>query len=213
MTDWGRRRLAWALWVVTILAYLVEVALLFANADLPVADPLDAVNPWLQALEDLAFVAIGALGLRLVLSQPMNAFCWWVLVAGLSFPLEGLAVEFTRFGMDRWGAIPIVAVVGWMSLWLWIPGSFSIPFLLLLYPNGHVPSSRWRPALWFTNAAVVVTFFAAAFLVEPEPIVGCATQPPRHPRLERVHQRGVPVRGRPWTLDRYRPRPALAGSA
>ena len=35
MTDRGRRRLAWALWVVTILAYLVEVALLFANADLP----------------------------------------------------------------------------------------------------------------------------------------------------------------------------------
>ena len=169
--------------MVTILAYVVEVALLFANADLPVADPLDAANPWLQAMEDLAFVAVGALGLRLVLSQPRNAFCWWVLVAGLSFPLEGLAAEFTRFGMDRWGAIPIVAVVGWMSLWLWIPGSFSIPFLLLLYPDGHLPSSRWRPALWFTNAAVVTTFFAAALLVEPEPIVGVPPNPLGIPAL------------------------------
>ncbi|MET0566136.1 MAG: hypothetical protein ABW021_06825 [Acidimicrobiia bacterium] len=177
MSDPGRRRLAWALWVVTILAYLVEVALLFANADLPAADPIDAVDPWLQALEDLAFVAVGALGLRLVLSQPRNAFCWWVLVAGLSFPLEGLTVEFTRFGMDRWGAVPIVALVGWMSLWLWIPGSFSIPFLLLLYPDGHLPSSRWRPALWFTMTAVVATFVAAAFLVEPEPVVGMPPNP------------------------------------
>jgi hypothetical protein len=177
MTDPGRRRLAWALWVVTLVAYAVEVALLYANADLPVADPIDAVDPWLQTLEDLAFVAVGALGLRLVLSQPRNAFCWWVLVAGLSFPLEGLAVEFTRFGMDRWGAIPIVVLVGWMSLWLWIPGSFSIPFLLLLYPDGHLPSSRWRPALWFTMTAVVATFVAAAFLVEPEPDVGVPPNP------------------------------------
>jgi len=183
MTDPGRRRLAWALWVVTILAYVVEVALLFANADLPVADPIDAVDPWLQALEDLAFVAVGALGLRLVLSQPRNAFCWWVLVAGLSFPLEGLTAEFTRFGMDRWGAIPIVVLVGWMSLWLWIPASFSIPFLLLLYPDGHLPSSRWRPALWFTTATVVLTFVASAILVEPEPVVGYPPNPLGIPAL------------------------------
>ena len=97
MSDPARRRLAWALWVVTILAYVVEVALLFANADLPITDPIDATDPWLQAMEDLAFVAVGALGLRLVLSQPRNAFCWWVLVAGFSFPLEGLAAEFTRY--------------------------------------------------------------------------------------------------------------------
>jgi hypothetical protein len=183
MSDPGRRRLAWALWVATILAYVVEVALLFANVDLPIRDPVDAVDPWIQALEDLAFVAVGALGLRLVLSQPRNAFCWWVLVAGLSFPLEGLTVEFTRFGMDRWGAVPIVALVGWTSLWLWIPGSFSIPFLLLLYPDGHLPSSRWRPALWFTMTAVVATFVASAVLVEPEPVVGVPPNPLGIPAL------------------------------
>lgn len=183
MSDLSRRRLAWGVWVATILAYVVEVVLLFANADLAVADPVDAVDPWLQAMEDLAFVVIGTLGLRLVLSQPRNAFCWWVLVAGLSFPLEGLAAEFTRFGMDRWGAIPIVALVGWTSLWLWIPGSFSIPFLLLLYPDGHLPSSRWRPALWFTMAAVVATFVASAFLVDPEPVAGMPANPLGIPAL------------------------------
>ena len=149
----------------------------------PSVDPFDAADPWLQALEDLAFVAWERWDCVLVLSQPRNAFCWWVVVAGLSFPLEGLAAEFTRFGMDRWGAIPIVALVGWMSLWLWIPGSFSIPFLLLLYPDGHLPSSRWRPALWFTISVVVATFFAAAFLVEPEPIVGLPPNPLGIPAL------------------------------
>ncbi len=183
MTDQGLRRLAWAVWVMTILAYVVEVALLFANADLPVADPVDAVDPWIQALEDLAFVAVGALGLRLVLSQPRNAFCWWVVVAGFSFPLEGLTSEFTRFGIDRWGAIPIVVVASWISLWMWIPSSFSIPFLLLLYPDGHLPSPRWRPALWFTVGVVVAAFVGAAFFVEPGPVIGLPPNPLGIPAL------------------------------
>ncbi len=183
MTDQGLRRLAWGVWVATVLAYVVEVGLLYANADLPVSDPLDAVDPWIQALEDLAFVAVGALGLRLVLNQPRNAFCWWVVAAGLSFPLEGLAAEFTRFGIDRWGAIPIVALASWMSQWLWIPSSFSIPFLLLLYPDGHLPSPRWRPALWFNVSVVVVAFVGAAFFVEPEPVVGLLPNPLGIPAL------------------------------
>jgi hypothetical protein len=177
MSDQGRRRLAWVVWAVTVLVYVAEVALLFANADLPAVDPIDEVDPWLQAMEDLAFVAVGTLGLRLVLAQPRNAFCWWVVVSGLSFPFEGFAVEFTRFGIDRWGAIPVVAAISWVSLWAWIPGSFSIPFLLLLYPDGHVPSARWRPALWFTVTVVVVTFLAAALLVEPETVAGVLPNP------------------------------------
>jgi hypothetical protein len=177
MTDPGRRRLAWAVWVVTILAYVVEVALLFANADLPIADPVDAVAPWIQALEDLAFVAVGTLGLRVVLTQPSNAFGWWIMLAGLSFPLEGLTAEFTRFGMDRWDSIPIVAVTSWISLWVWILAPFSIPFLLLLYPDGHLPSRRWRAALWFTVAVVATMFVAAAFYADPESVAGVLPNP------------------------------------
>ena len=183
MSDPGRRRLAWALWVVTILAYLVEVALLYANVDLPVADPVDAVDPWLQALEDLAFVAVGTLGLRIVLSQPRNAAGWWIMTAGLAFPLEGLTAEFTRFGIDRWGSIPIVVLTSWISLWVWILGSFNIPFLLLLYPDGHLPSARWKPALWLTVGLVATTFIASAFYAEPEPVVGLLPNPLGIPAL------------------------------
>ncbi|MGH8947256.1 MAG: hypothetical protein ACRDXF_00235, partial [Acidimicrobiia bacterium] len=183
MSEPSRRRLAWALWVVTILAYVVEVALLFANADLPVADAADAVDPWLQAMEDLAFVAVGTLGLRIVLSQPRNAVGWWIMTAGLAFPLEGLTAEFSRFGIDRWGSIPIVALTSWISLWVWILGSFNIPFLLLLYPDGHAPSARWKPALWLTVGLVATTFIASALYAEPEPVIGLLPNPLGIPAL------------------------------
>jgi hypothetical protein len=183
MTDPGRRRLAWAVWVAMILAYMVEVALLFANADLPVADPVDAVDPWLQAMEDLAFVAVGTLGLRIVLGQPRNAVGWWIMTAGLAFPLEGLTAEFTRFGIDRWGSTPIVVLTSWISLWVWILGSFNLPFLFLLYPDGHLASPRWKPALWLTVGLVATTFFASAFYAEPEPVVGMLPNPLGVPAL------------------------------
>ena len=183
MSDPRRRLLAWALWVVTILTYVVEVALLFANVGLPVADAADAVDPWLQAIEDLAFVAVGTLGLRIVLSQPRNAVGWWIMTAGLAFPLEGLTAEFTRLGIDRWGSIPIVVLTSWISLWVWILGSFNIPFLLLLYPDGHLPSARWKPALWLTVGLLATTFIASAFYAEPEPVVGLLPNPLGIPAL------------------------------
>src|SRR5262245_24263812 len=160
MTEGSRRRLAWALWVVTILAYVVEVALLFANTGLPVLDPVDAVDPWIQALEDLAFVAVGTLGLRIVLTQPSNAVGWWIMLIGLSFPPDGLSVAFARFGTDLWGAVPIVAFSDWVSQWVWLLASFGFAFILLLYPNGRLPSPRWRPALWLNVAVMVSTFLA-----------------------------------------------------
>jgi hypothetical protein len=74
-------------------------------------------------------------------------------------------------------------LTGWISLWVWILGSFNIPFLLLLYPDGHLPSPRWKPALWLTVGLVATTFIASAFFAEPEPVVGLVPNPLGIPAL------------------------------
>lgn len=167
MSDRTGRRLAWALMALIVIAYLAEAVLLFATADLASLDPADQTGPWLQALEDLAFVVIGLLGLRIVLRHPSNAVGWWIMAAGISFPLEGLSVELTQYGLEHWGAVPIVIASAWVSQWIWILASFNIPFLLLLYPDGHLPSPRWRPALWFAVGMLCTAFFAFAVYVDP----------------------------------------------
>lgn len=188
MSDLTGRRLAWILWIVTLLAYVVEVVLLFATSGLPTNDPADQAGPLIQAFEDLAFVAAGTLGLRLVLRQPGNAVGWWIMVAGVSFPLEGLMAEFVQFGLDGWGAIPLVLAAGWVARWVWILATFNIPFLLLLYPDGHLPSSRWRPVLWLAVAVVATAFVTAAFSVDPDPVAGALTNPLALPALNTVFE-------------------------
>ncbi len=183
MSDLTRRRLAWVLWVVMLLAYVAEVALLFATSALPTTDPVDNAGPLLQAFEDLAFVAVGTLGLRLVLRHPGNAVGWWIMVAGLSFPIESLTAEFTQWGLDRWGAVPIVLAAGWLTRWIWILASFNIPFLILLYPDGHLPSRRWRPVLWLAVSVVVAAFVTMAFSIDSEPVAGALRNPLGVPSL------------------------------
>ena len=48
----------------------------------------------------------------------------------------------------------------WVSLWGWILAFGLIEFLLLLFPNGRLPSKRWRPLAWLSAA---LTLMAAIF--------------------------------------------------
>lgn len=152
-----------------VLAFAGEVVLLFLTAGMPTTDPFDQAGPSLQALEDLAFVAVGTLGLRVVLRQPGNAVGWWIMAAGIGFTLDGLTSELVQFGIDRWGPVTVVLAASWVVRWVWILGSFNLPFLLMLYPDGHLPARRWRPLLWLSVSVMVAAFVATAFSSLEEP--------------------------------------------
>jgi hypothetical protein len=45
--------------------------------------------------------------------------------------------------------LPGIEIARWLDQWVWIPASLlPITFLLLLFPDGHLPSARWRPIGW-----------------------------------------------------------------
>ena len=51
----------------------------------------------------------------------------------------------------------------WVVPWLWVVHSGLFAFLGLLFPDGRLPSARWRPFAWLVAAAVVVGSAAVAY--------------------------------------------------
>ena len=72
-----------------------------------------------------------------------------------------LTEQYALYGLvTAPGALPAVKLTGWFSVILAVLAVFAVLFLLLLFPDGGLPSSRWRPvrlAIGVVLAATVLT--------------------------------------------------------
>jgi hypothetical protein len=92
---------------------------------------------------------------------------------GLGWTLAGGA--YAEVARSSAGPLPAERWVAWFGDW---PGTVTLfgipPFLLLLFPDGHLLSPRWRPAAWFMGVAVAAATVSGALVTsevqgEPNP--------------------------------------------
>src|SRR5439155_11140609 len=113
-----------------------------------------------------------------------NPLGWMFLTAGLALGLGDFA---TGYGLHALKAVPRSLpagyLVGWISNWVWAIPNGMLVFLFLLFPSGHLPSRRWRPAAWVVGvglgligiSAIVYATVAWAFPFGPTPTGGTVT--------------------------------------
>lgn len=86
--------------------------------------------------------------------SPRNPIAWLLLAIAVGSALFGSAALIALHRPD----LPQVALdaAGWLTTWVFLP-SYFISFLLLplLYPDGRLPSPRWRPVLLAATALIV----------------------------------------------------------
>lgn len=151
-------------WVVSLVAYVSSVALAMANRQSGDADAeLVAV-----ALQNLSFVAVATLAVLILKRQPKNTVAWAVMLVGVTFPLEAFFAELTEYALAAWGQVGITLFAGWVSRWIWIGSTLAIPLILFYYPDGRLPSGRWRPVMHLIWSIVAITWSFSAF--DPTPM-------------------------------------------
>lgn len=138
-----RGLVAVATFVFVVASFLVAVVASYAG-DLIATWEIWAYGTWL-----LAFAVVGLL---IVFRRPGNAIAWLCLgfatVWAAYFALDSLL----RYEMANPGSVSRPEILAVVANQLWVPGVGIICFLLLLFPEGSLPSPRWR---WLSRLILV----------------------------------------------------------
>lgn len=142
-------RSALALSAAAVAGFLVLQALtpMYAFLGSAIADTIFAIGY-------LAYSLVGAL---VVQRQPRLIVGWILVGIGLSGTLTMVLDRYAAYSVFIDGNVPLAVQAGWLGGWLWIPGDIAITtFLALLFPNGSLPSRRWRPLAWLAGVALLL---------------------------------------------------------
>jgi len=153
-------RLGWGMWGLSlVLAVLIWLLLWLIRSETPFSGQLFEV-----ALPVL-FATPGAV---IVARRPANPIGWLFCAIGLTQGITGFANEYGHYALvTNPGSLP-GGVPALMTTVVWVVLFGCIPLLFLLFPDGQLPSRRWRPVVWAVAAAIAVLL--GSQLLAPGPI-------------------------------------------
>lgn len=158
----AQKRTAWILWIAT----LTVAATTAVFAVLSRSEPRPAWHPWwLMSVETATGVLFTVPGLVVGTRRPRNPAGWLLLIAGLGSAVDLLAHAYGLYAIPR--GLPGGVLAGWVSNWSFVLFNFPLFFLFLLFPNGRLPSARWRVPAWYVGGCGVLMLLIGVFLPGP----------------------------------------------
>jgi signal transduction histidine kinase len=149
-----RERLAGLVVAVTGAAILLDTVFTAAHRSL-LSEETWADHGW--PLAPLASAGCAVMGALIVSRHPRHPLGWLLCVASLlSVTLAGEAytswvLEGGGPGSEQWAHR-----IGWAGPFLGWPAFTALILVFLLAPDGHLPSRRWRWAVWVTGAGLAL---------------------------------------------------------
>jgi hypothetical protein len=140
---------------VALIGWLVSVAIAIAAG---------LITP----ASDLSFVLIGPIfttvGAALAWRRPENVVGWLLELFGFLVALIGFTQTYALRGLvDAPDSLPAATTAAWLSVWVFVLLFGVVCSIFLLFPNGRLPSPRWRVVLWAQWVLVAVFLVGAAF--------------------------------------------------
>jgi hypothetical protein len=112
---------------------------------------------WLET----SMVAVGysTVGAIVASRLPESPVGWLFCAIGLTFGVSHFSAEYAAYALlapSR--SLPGGEALAWLTSWVWVGGLGLIVYLDLLFPNGRLPSARWR---WFARFTAIALLPAA----------------------------------------------------
>ena len=155
--------IGWSVWALMVATWWLTVVLFTLDTDaLRPTWKLDLVTGFLPTL------AFGTVGAVIVSRRPSNVVGWLCCAVGLGQSMASFGGQNMRaiLAADP-GRIPGGLVLYQLGSLAWELSWLALAILLLLFPNGRLPSRRWRPVGWAAIAAFAGTGLSAPFLPGP----------------------------------------------
>lgn len=162
---WERRRplhvSPWLLFAASVVLTAFGILLHLLNRGTPSTRLF--FDPVLPAVA-LAYTGLGAF----IVSRRARSSVGWLFCTALLLAIGFFAEQYAVYSLlVEPGSLPGGVTMAWLSSWVSIPGYLAIwTLLLLLFPDGHPPSPRWRPVLWLSGGLLAVATVLAALTAE-----------------------------------------------
>jgi hypothetical protein len=161
----GHRTAAWLAWSMCMLSLALTAASLLLLA-LNRSDPNAHIfDHWVEN----TILAVGLSTVGAVVAprcHPQNPIGWLFCVVGLLYAAVHFAAQYAIYAiLAAPGSLPAGEAAAWIYSWLFVPQLGLTGLLVLLFPDGQMPSPRWRRFVWFgafaTSAAAVMAAFSS----------------------------------------------------
>jgi hypothetical protein len=151
----------WLAWFMCALSLVLTVfGLLLVALDLPQTNT-QVYDYWVEnTILALAFSVVGGVVASRRPGHPIGwLFCFVGFIGGIRLLTSEYAIHVL---VAQPGSLPGGPAAAWVSSWVWVAHVGLMVFLALLFPDGRLPSRRWRPLVWIVVAAVLIGTVAVA---------------------------------------------------
>ena len=163
--------LAWSLAGISGAMFAAGFVCVFLT--LRVADPVKQVSSGGigQLLVYVPFLAFPIVGALIASKRPRNPIGWICLVSGLFWMSFALGDASDAYELARTGTVTSSVKLDALTQADWVlPVGLLGIFMILLFPDGRLPSRRWRPFALFAGAVMVLV--PVVFVFDPGPLEG-----------------------------------------
>jgi hypothetical protein len=157
--------LAWSLWALCVALIALALLLDFLTGEvIPAGVPGERPGPAFAVLTGVLSLAYPTVGALIASRLPTNPIGWIFCGVGLLYAAQRITIAYADYAVLMDSALPGEEYAAWFSTLAQFSGLILAGvFVVLLFPDGRLPSRRWKIVAWTAVCGAALTALYDAF--------------------------------------------------